>query len=183
MVEVARSLGKLMAYKDEYEVARLYTDPAFMAGLRDQFEGSPKLKVYLGGVPLLNLIKDKKTGRPKKFGFPGWAILPVFGMLSKLKGLRGTPLDIFGYNAERKMERALIGEYRDLVRKAAQRVTPETMHAAIELAAAPELIAGYGPVKDEGVEAFRGRVAELMAKLETPAADAPSSMTEEPATA
>jgi len=134
--------------------------------LRDTFAGSPRLKVYLGGVPGLNLIKDRKTGRPKKFGFPAWFILPLFSVLAKMKGLRGTALDLFGYTAERRMERALIGEYRALIHDVAGKVTPETMHAAVELAAAPELIAGYGPVKEAGVEAYRARVAELMPKLD-----------------
>ena len=164
LTEVARGLGKLMAYKDEYEVARLYADPAFRAGLDDRFAGEPGLKVYLA-PPLLPLGKDARTGRPKKIAVPGWLAFPLFGLLAKLKGLRGTALDPFGYTAERRMERALIGEYRDLVRGAAQTVTAETMPAAIELAAAADLIAGYGPVKDEGVAKFRARVAELLPQL------------------
>ncbi|MCJ2179311.1 indolepyruvate ferredoxin oxidoreductase family protein [Novosphingobium album (ex Hu et al. 2023)] len=164
MAEIARGLGKLMAYKDEYEVARLYTDPAFRKGLADTFAGAPKLKVYLGGVPGLNLFKDHKTGRPRKFGMGSW-IFPVFGVLAKLKGLRGTALDVFGYTAERRMERALIGEYRTLAEEIVDKVTPETMPVAIELAAAADLIAGYGPVKDAGVEAYRARVANLLPRL------------------
>ncbi len=166
MVEVARSLGKLMAYKDEYEVARLYTDAAYQKALRDTFTGNFKLKVYLGGLPLLNLIKDAKTGRPKKFAIPGWIIFPLFRMMAKMKGLRGSPLDLFGFTAERRLERALIGEYKQLVRTVAGKLTAQTVHAAVELAAAPELIAGYGPVKEEGVAAYRARVAELLPRLD-----------------
>ena len=163
MVEVARGLGKLMAYKDEYEVARLYTRPAFRQSLRDSFAGDVKLKIHLGGVPLLNIIKDRKTGRPKKFALGSW-IFPVFGVMAKFKRLRGTSLDLFGYTAERKMERSLIGEYRDLVRDVAERMTPGSMHAAIELAAAADLIAGYGPVKDAGVAAYRARISRTAAE-------------------
>ncbi len=163
MAEIARGLGKLMAYKDEYEVARLYSDPAFMASLTAQFAGQPKLSVHLA-PPLLPLGKDAKTGRPRKIAFGGW-VFPVFRLLAKAKRLRGTPLDLFGYSAERRMERALIGEYRDLVRRIAGTVTTAAMPAAIELAAAPDLIAGYGPVKDGGVAAFRAQVAQLLPKL------------------
>ncbi|MEZ5744575.1 MAG: indolepyruvate ferredoxin oxidoreductase family protein, partial [Sphingomonadaceae bacterium] len=162
--EVARSLAKLMAYKDEYEVARLYADPAFRRSLEATFGGGAKLKVHLA-PPLLAWRKDAKTGRPKKIAFGGW-IFPVFGLLAKLKGLRGGAFDIFGYTAERKMERALIGEYRDTIRAVAAKVTPETLHTAVEIAAAPDLIAGYGPVKEAGVEAFRARVAELLPALD-----------------
>ena len=153
-----------MAYKDEYEVARLYADPAFMAGLRDRFAGDPKLKVNLA-PPLLAFRKDAKTGRPRKIAFGPW-IFPAFRLLAKAKGLRGTAFDVFGYSAERRMERALIGEYRALMGEVAGKVTPATMHAAVELAAAAELVSGYGPVKDAGVVAYRARVAELLPKLD-----------------
>jgi indolepyruvate ferredoxin oxidoreductase len=179
MAEVAASLGKLMAYKDEYEVARLYTDPAYTASLRDTFGGDFKLRIHLA-PPLLPLGKDQKTGRPRKIALPGWAVFPLFRVLARLKGLRGGTLDIFGHTAERRMERALIGEYMGLVRDVAVRMTPETMHAAIELAAAPELVSGYGPVKDAGVEAYRARIAELLPQLDD-TATAPSHRADEPA--
>lgn len=163
LTEIARGLGKLMAYKDEYEVARLYAAPEFRAGLADAFAGSPSLKVNLA-PPLLAWRKDRKTGRPRKIAFGPW-IFPVFGLLSRMKGLRGTTFDPFGYTAERRMERALIGEYRDLARVIVDQVTPETMAVALELAASADLIAGYGPVKDAGVEAFRERVNELTQRL------------------
>src|SRR5690606_22816510 len=97
---------------------------------------------------------------------------PLFRLMAKLKGLRGTPLDIFGYQADRRMERALIGEYRDMIRDTASKLSTKTMPAAVEIAAAPELITGYGPVKEAGVEAYRVRVAERLPKL------APSSSSE-----
>ncbi|MCJ2188058.1 indolepyruvate ferredoxin oxidoreductase family protein [Novosphingobium beihaiensis] len=177
MAEVARGLGRLMAYKDEYEVARLYSDPAFRKGLADTFAGNPKLKVHLA-PPLLAFRKDRKTGRPRKIAFGSW-IFPVFGLLAKLKGLRGTPFDPFGYTAERRMERALIGEYRVLVEAIADKVTPQTMPVAVELAAAADLIAGYGPVKQAGVAAYRARLAELLPRLSE--VSAPAERVAEPA--
>ncbi|HEX8056299.1 MAG TPA: indolepyruvate ferredoxin oxidoreductase family protein [Novosphingobium sp.] len=169
MTEVAKGLGKLMAYKDEYEVGRLYSDPAFLEGLRDQFSdgpaGRPKLKINLGS-PLISWKKDAKTGRPKKVAIPGWLALPMFRLLARLKGLRGTAFDPLGWQADRKLERALIGEYRDLIRGVVARITLANLHTAIELAAAADLIAGYGPVKEAGVETYHARVAELLPKLD-----------------
>jgi len=164
LAEIARGLGKLMAYKDEYEVARLYSRPAFREALADTFAGSPKLKLHLGGVPVLNMFKDRKTGRPRKFVFGPW-IFPVFRALAGMKRLRGTPLDLFGYTAERRLERALIGEYRALVERIVGEVTPASLSVAVDIAACADLIAGYGPVKDAGVEAYRARVAELLPRL------------------
>jgi indolepyruvate ferredoxin oxidoreductase len=165
LIEVARGLGKLMSYKDEYEVARLYTDPNFKASLADQFAGSPKIEINLAS-PLISWRKDAKTGRPRKVAVPGWLAYPVFGLLASLKGLRGTALDLPGYQAERRMERALIGEYKALIRKVASSVSQNTLQAAVEIAAAADLIAGYGPVKDAGVTAYRARIAELLPKLD-----------------
>jgi indolepyruvate ferredoxin oxidoreductase len=164
LTEVARGLGKLMAYKDEYEVARLYSDPAFARSLSDQFGGSPKLKVHLA-PPLIARARDAKTGRPRKIAFGPW-VFSLFRLLAKMKRLRGTAFDVFGHTAERRMERALIGEYRDLIRDVAAKVTPATLHTAVEIAAAADLVAGYGPVKDQGVEAYRARVSELLPSLD-----------------
>ena len=166
LTEVARGLGKLMAYKDEYEVARLYSEPAFIASLRDQFESEKALKLNLG-APYLSLgRKDAKTGRPKKVQAAGWWVFPLFRLMASFKFLRGTAFDPFGWMAERRMERALIDEYRELIGRVAGRVAPGQMHAAVEIAASADLIAGYGPVKDAGVEAYRARVAELLPKLD-----------------
>jgi indolepyruvate ferredoxin oxidoreductase len=153
-----------MSYKDEYEVARLYTDPAFRAALADQFAGDPKLRVNLAS-PLISWRKDAKTGRPRKVAVPEWLAFPMFRMLAGLKGLRGTALDLPGYQAERRMERALIGEYKALIREAATKVTSASLHTAVEIAASADLVAGYGPVKEAGVEQYRARISELMPKL------------------
>jgi len=177
MVEVARGLGKLMAYKDEYEVARLYSLPAFRKQLAETFAGDPKLRLQLGS-PLISWKKDARTGRPKKVSLGPW-IFPAFRMLARMKGLRGTILDPFGWQHDRKLERALIGEYEALVRDVAAKVTPETLHTGIEIAASADLIAGYGPVKDAGVAAYRARVAEMLPALDSaPAATSAGSLSE-----
>jgi indolepyruvate ferredoxin oxidoreductase len=178
LTPVARGLARLMAYKDEYEVARLYAAPAFRAGLADTFAGKPKLKIHLA-PPLLAFRKDARTGRPRKIAFGGW-IFPAFTVLARLKVLRGTPLDPFGYTAERRMERGLVGEYRALVEEIAAKVTPRTMATAIDLAAAADLVSGYGPVKDAGVVAYRARVADLRGGLSA-APTTPSERVPEPA--
>jgi indolepyruvate ferredoxin oxidoreductase len=164
LAAAARELGRLMAYKDEYEVARLYSDPAFAAALGDRFAGEPRLKVYLA-PPILAWWKDLRTGRPRKIGFGGW-VFGLFRLLARMKRLRGTPFDPFGHTEERRMERALIGEYRELMRLVAATVRADTLPVAVEIAAAAGLVCGYGPVKQAGVAAYRARVAELMAQLE-----------------
>ncbi|WP_159980700.1 MULTISPECIES: indolepyruvate ferredoxin oxidoreductase family protein [unclassified Novosphingobium] len=176
LTRVAGGLGRLMAYKDEYEVARLYTTPAFRQGLADTFAGSPRLRVHLA-PPLLAWRRDARTGRPRKIAFGGW-IFPVFEVLARLKVLRGTALDPFGFTAERRMERALPGEYRALIEDLAASVTPQSMEAAIELAASADLIAGYGPVKEAGVAAYRARVAVLRAGLSSSSAAAAERIAE-----
>ena len=138
---VARNLYKLMAYKDEYEVARLYSDPSFMEKLHDQFEGDLKLKISLA-PPLLSR-PDPVTGKAKKIEFGAW-VFPVFNVLKSLKSLRGTPFDPFGYSSERRRERALIEEYKAMVLGIKEGTKPE---AALELANLPEGIRGFGHVK------------------------------------
>ncbi|HUD27834.1 MAG TPA: indolepyruvate ferredoxin oxidoreductase family protein, partial [Novosphingobium sp.] len=178
LTPIARGLAKLMAYKDEYEVARLYAAPAFREGLADTFAGKPKLKIHLA-PPLLAFRKDARTGRPRKIAFGGW-IFPVFGVLARFKVLRGTPFDPFGHTAERRMERALVDEYRALVEEIAATVTAQTMATAIDLAASVDLVSGYGPDKDAGVAAYRARVAHLRGRLSA-APTASSERVPEPA--
>ena len=157
LAAAARGLGRLMAYKDEYEVARLYSAPAFRTALDDQFAVTPRLKVHLA-PPLLPLGKDTRTGRPRKIALGAW-IFPLFGLLAKGKRLRGTALDPFGYTAERRTERALIGDYRALIERIASRVTSATIGEAVDLLSAADLVAGFGPVKLAGIAAFRQKVA------------------------
>jgi indolepyruvate ferredoxin oxidoreductase len=149
---VARNLYKLMAYKDEYEVARLYTDPSFMAGLQEQFTGDLKLKISLA-PPLLSR-PDPVTGKAKKIEFGAW-IFPFFKILSKLKPLRATPFDPFGYSQERRRERALIEEYKAMILGIDQDTDAETAMAIADL---PDAIRGFGHVKMASVEEFANTV-------------------------
>jgi indolepyruvate ferredoxin oxidoreductase len=155
---VAGSLFKLMAYKDEYEVARLTTDGRFVEQLKSQFEGDFSLKFNL--APPLFAKKDGK-GHLVKAEFGSW-MWGAFKLLAKLKGLRGSVFDVFGYTAERKMERALIGDYRVMIEGLLLALDAENHATAVELAALPEQIRGFGHVKEKAVEAYRARRAELL---------------------
>ncbi len=163
MRAVAETLARLMAYKDEYEVARLYTDGAFMASLACQFDGDVRLSFHL--APPLFAGTDAKTGRPRKIRFGRWA-MGLFGVLAKMKGLRGTALDPFGYTHERRTERSLIDEYQALIRDLAGRVTPDNLAAAVALARAAGDVRGFGPVKAKSVQAYRARLPGLMKAFE-----------------
>lgn len=155
---VAKNLYKLMAYKDEYEVARLYSNPSFMANLQEQFEGDLKLKISLA-PPLLSR-PDPVTGKAKKVEFGAW-IFPFFNVLKSLKGLRGTPFDLFGYSTERSKERALIEEYKAMVLGIGDDREPET---ALELANLPEGIRGFGHVKMASIQEVEEITERLLAK-------------------
>jgi indolepyruvate ferredoxin oxidoreductase len=156
---VAKSLSKLMAYKDEYEVARLYTDGRFVEQLQSQFEGNFSLKFNL--APPLLAKKDAK-GHLVKAEFGSW-MWSAFKLLAKMKGLRGGALDIFGYTEERRMERALIAEYRELVALLLSKVDAGNYDTAVALASLPEKIRGFGHVKEKAVAEFRAEKARLLA--------------------
>ena len=162
---VARYYFKLLAYKDEYEVARLYTDGEFLKRVNETFEGDFRLVFHLA-PPILEK-KHASTGEPLKRTFGPW-MLTAFRLLARLKGLRGTPLDIFGYSAERRGERALIGEYEKTVEMLLQRLTPETQALAVEIASIPEQIRGFGHVKERHLAAARQRQATLLVAYRTP---------------
>jgi indolepyruvate ferredoxin oxidoreductase len=164
---VARNYAKLLAYKDEYEVARLHAEAAFQAQIARQFEGDYKLKFHL--APPLFASRDPKTGHLIKQAFGPW-MLPVFKMLAKLKVLRGTRLDPFGYTRERKVERALIGDYEALVAELLVGLTPANHALAVKLAAVPDDIKGYGHVKDAHLEKAKRKEAELLAQWRNPGA-------------
>ncbi|AVR98851.1 indolepyruvate ferredoxin oxidoreductase family protein [Pseudoduganella armeniaca] len=163
---VARYLYKLMAYKDEYEVARLHTDPAFRQKIEGMFEGDYKVKFHLA-PPLL--AKHDKDGHLVKQEFGPW-MLQAFKVLAKLKGLRGTALDVFGYTAERKMERSLIGAYRDTIAGLLPRLTADNLATAVAIARIPEDIRGYGHVKERHLKAAKQKEAALLASFNAPAA-------------
>jgi len=156
---VARYLFKLMAYKDEYEVARLYTDTTFVERVKSTFDGdSLRLEFHL--APPLLARRDKVTGELKKISFGPW-LLGAFRVLAKFKALRGTPLDPFGYTVERRTERRLIAEYCDLLREFCERLTPDNHHVAVALAALPEKIRGFGHVKQRHISAAQAEEAAL----------------------
>ncbi len=158
---VARYAFKLMAYKDEYEVARLHTDPEFIKRIDAQFEGDWKLHFHLA-PPLLSRV-DPKTGRPRKTSFGPW-LLPLLRGLAGMRFLRGTPLDPFGYTHERRIERALIVEYEALIDELLAGLDPSNHALAVELAWLPEGIRGFGPVKEQHLAEVRQRQAQLMSQ-------------------
>jgi indolepyruvate ferredoxin oxidoreductase len=163
---VAKYLYKLMAYKDEYEVARLHTDTAFLDKIAAQFEGDYTLNYHLA-PPLVAKKNDKGQLIKQKFG-P--AMLTGFKLLTKLKGLRGTALDPFGYTEERKMERALIGEYKASIEEVLRLLNADNASVAVEIARIPELIKGFGHVKERNLQAARVKWAALAAQMRAPAA-------------
>jgi len=162
---VAINYAKLLAYKDEYEVARLFIDGKFERQLRDQFEGDFKFSFNLA-PPILGGGKDA-LGRPKKRAFGAW-MLPVFRTLAKFRFLRGTALDIFGYSADRKMERDLIAGYEKDVATVLSLLSPVNADIAVELLSLPDRIRGYGPVKEKAVNDAKARYAQLAADLVNP---------------
>ena len=156
---VARCAYKLMAYKDEYEVARLYTDGAFRDRLTAAFEGELRLTFHL--APPLLARRDPVTGEPRKRAYGPW-MLRVLGLVAKLRFLRGTPFDPFGRTAERRMERRLIEEYFETVEELLAGLRPENVALAIEIASVPEAIRGYGHVKARAVEEAEAEKAALL---------------------
>ena len=159
---VARYLYKLMAYKDEYEVARLYTDGEFLRGLDEQFEGDWSVHFHL--APPLFAKRDGK-GHLLKAKF-GPRMLVAFRLLAKLKGLRGTWMDVFGYTAERRAERALIVEYRETVLGMLGKLSRGSLEKAIEVASVPEEIRGYGHVKEAALVRAEAVRARLLSEFE-----------------
>ncbi len=155
---VARYLFKLMAYKDEYEVARLHTDPAFTAKIAAQFEGDYKVSYHLA-PPLL--AKRDAQGHLIKQPFGPW-MRTAFRVLAKLKGLRGTAFDVFGRSSERQGERALIGEYRSSIEELLTSLTATRLAQAADIARIPEEIRGYGHVKEKHLAAARTKWQALM---------------------
>ncbi|MEJ8573871.1 indolepyruvate ferredoxin oxidoreductase family protein [Microbaculum marinum] len=156
---VARYLFKLMAYKDEYEVARLYTDGTFAKAVAQTFEGDYKLKFHLA-PPILNK-PDPATGRPAKSTYGPW-MMKLFPLLACLKGLRGTALDVFGYSSERRTERRLIAEYEARLDEILAGLSAETHATAVALASIPEKIRGYGPVKERNIAVAKAEEAALI---------------------
>src|SRR5579859_1307987 len=164
---VARNLYKLMAYKDEYEVARLYTDGTFLQQLHEKFDGDFKLQFHL--APPMLAERDRTTGHLKKKTYGPW-MLKAFGLLAHFKGLRGSALDPFGRTAERRTELRLIGEYVAILEEIMSRLAQDNHQTAVELARIPGRIRGFGHVKEANLaEAKKSEVA-LLAAFRNPAA-------------
>jgi indolepyruvate ferredoxin oxidoreductase len=165
---VARYLFKLMAYKDEYEVARLYADGAFRKQVAATFEptdgaGKPLRYEFHLAPPLLAKL-DPHTGLPRKMSFGPW-MMTAFGWLAKMKGLRGTAFDIFGYSPERRTERQLIADYEALIGEIVSRLSVDNHAICVALAAIPEKIRGFGHVKERHLKQAKAEEAALLAKL------------------
>ncbi|MCZ7660078.1 MAG: indolepyruvate ferredoxin oxidoreductase family protein [Xanthobacteraceae bacterium] len=157
---VARYLFKLMAYKDEYEVARLYTDGSFARQLKNELAGENlRLKVHL--APPLLARRDKATGLPRKMTFGPW-IFTAFRMLARFRFLRGSALDPFGYTQERRTERELVRDYEALLAEIVEKLTPENHSLAVGLANIPEKIRGFGHVKAAFLQTAKAEEAALL---------------------
>ncbi|WP_407353558.1 indolepyruvate ferredoxin oxidoreductase family protein [Luteimonas sp. R10] len=161
---VARYFFKLMAYKDEYEVARLYTSGDFRRRIEQQFEGDYTVRFHLA-PPLLAKKNDKGELQKQEFG--PW-VFKAFGVLAKLRGLRGTALDIFGYTEERRLERRLIDDYERTIGGLLEKLDSGNAALAAEIAGIPEHIRGYGHVKEAHLHAAKAREAELLKEWDNP---------------
>ncbi|MBT8143388.1 MAG: pyruvate ferredoxin oxidoreductase, partial [Gammaproteobacteria bacterium] len=160
---VARGYFKLLAYKDEYEVARLHSRTGLREKIAAEFEGDYKLNFHMA-PPLISRERDAR-GRPRKKRFGPW-MMPVFRMLAGLRGLRGTPFDIFGYSAERRMERELITDYEDIVRRLLGRLDASNLDEAAGIASLVMDIRGFGPVKEQAAAKIRPEMAYRLDKFE-----------------
>jgi indolepyruvate ferredoxin oxidoreductase len=159
---VARAYFKTLAYKDEYEVARLHTQTGFLSGLREQYGKNVKVSFHLA-PPLLGGKTDAR-GRPRKRQFGPW-IIPLFMLLAKMRRLRGTKFDLFGLTAERRTERALIGEFEETIDSLLQGLTTDNIPAATAIVNRYLDIRGYGPVKEQAVHEVRADIQRRLADL------------------
>jgi len=155
-----------MAYKDEYEVARLHTETGFRERIASMFEGEYKVNYHLA-PPLLATRNDKGELVKRKYG-P--AMVLGFRLLARLRGLRGTALDVFGHTEERRTERALIGEYRASIEEVLRGLDAGNHALALEIAMLPDAIRGFGHVKERNLAATRPRWTALMERWRAPAA-------------
>src|SRR5271154_5201515 len=162
---VAKGLFKLMAYKDEYEVARLYTESEFLKRVADRFEGPYELRFHL--PPPIFGDRDPETGHLRKREFGPW-MLTVFRILAKLRRLRGTPFDIFARSEERRVERRLIGEYEAAIDEILAHLTRANHAIAIELASLPLEVRGFGHIKEANLARAKLKEATLLARFRLP---------------
>ncbi|HEY3642842.1 MAG TPA: indolepyruvate ferredoxin oxidoreductase family protein, partial [Xanthobacteraceae bacterium] len=160
---VARNLFKLMAYKDEYEVARLYGNGEFLRQVAQEFDGE-RLRFEFHLAPPLLARRDRRTGQPRKITFGPW-LMTGFRLLRRLKFLRGTAVDPFGYGAERRTERKLIADYEATLSEVLGRLNADNHHLAVGIAAIPEKIRGFGHVKMRHLAAAKADEATLLDQL------------------
>ena len=163
---VARNYFKLLAYKDEYEVARLFTNGAFARRLEEQFEGDVKLRFHLA-PPLLSR-RDPATGLPRKSSYGAW-MMGAFRLQARFRRLRGTRMDPFGYTTERRAERELIAAYEATIAELAGGLTLDNHALAVDIAAVPERIRGFGHVKMASIAREKSREATLLNAFRSPA--------------
>ncbi|MGE4426608.1 MAG: DUF6537 domain-containing protein, partial [Solirubrobacteraceae bacterium] len=156
----ARGLFHLTAYKDEYEIARLHRDEIERHRTADAFGPRARVRVMLH-PPLLRAL-----GMRRKVALNGRWLFPAFGVLYGLRRLRGTPLDPFGHTRVRRLERALVPEYRTLVDRALERLTPHTVATVAEIAALAEVVRGYEAIKERNADEFRQRAGVSLGRLE-----------------
>lgn len=161
----ARYLYKLMAYKDELEVARLYTDGTWEKQIKENFSGDYKIKFHM--APPLISKRDPITGQLKKREFGGW-MLSALKIVSKFKGLRNTPLNPFGYSAERKEDKELLSQYESVLKQIISDLNEENKEIALEMAKVPEFIRGYGHVRTQNIEVAQGRWTTLDEQFKNP---------------
>lgn len=161
---VAQQLYRFMAYKDEYEVARLFTETDFMKEVNDTFEGDFKVHFHLA-PPLMNRGTDAQ-GRPRKRQFGPW-MFRVFRVLARFRGLRGTAIDPFSYSADRKMDRAQLKDYEQLVERIVRELDASNYDTFVQLAELASEIRGYGPVRERAAEAVQEKQQQLAKALDT----------------
>ena len=164
---VARYYFKLLAYKDEYEVARLFTDGSFKQKVASMFEGDYKLHFHL--APPLLAKRHSETGELTKSEYRAW-IFGAFKILAKLKFLRGGRLDVFGYTKERRVERQLISEYEQIIGELLACLSADNHALAVRIASIPEDIRGFGHVKERNLEKAKAKQSELLALFRSPQA-------------
>ncbi|MES2898890.1 MAG: indolepyruvate ferredoxin oxidoreductase family protein [Pseudomonadota bacterium] len=175
---VAVNAFRVMAYKDEYEVARLYGSAEFKASLAAQFSDTGSISLWLA-PPLLSRL-DPATGRPKKRKFGPW-VLTAFKLLAQAKRVRGTRLDIFGYTAERRHERRLAHEYAQMVGTLCHTLSESTLSRAVTLAELPREVRGYGPVKAAALADYEVRKKRLLDAVAVPTPAGLAQLETEPA--
>lgn len=165
---VIRYAYKVMAYKDEYEVARLYTDGRFARQLKDEFSGHYTLRFHM--APPLITRKDPRTGEPRKIALGQW-MWPILRVLKTLRGLRGSPFDPFGYTEERRQERSIRDEYLQMIDTVSANLTRDNCQLAVALASYPEQIRGYGHIKAQHIVKAAAERDEMFAKFSLAAAE------------